>query len=78
MPEDSVSASELKARSASVLERVTQQRRAVTVTKRGRPVARLVPIEDGPPRSLLGFAKGMVTVHGDLLEPLDVAWEAME
>ena len=28
--------------------------------------------------SLFGFAKGGITIHGDIVEPLDVAWEATE
>lgn len=78
MTTEEVSSSELKSRGASVLERVSRLRRAVTVTKRGRPIARLVPIEDEDGPSLFGFAKGTITIHGDILAPLDVRWEAME
>jgi len=75
MAKDSVSASELKTKSAQVLERVVQSRTAVIITKRGRPIAKLVPVDDTP-ATLFGIARGSVTVHGDIVEPIDVTWEA--
>ena len=74
-PGDVVIASELKARCSEVIERVRSERRAVTVTKRGKPVARIVPFELPEAKSLAGFARGRLTVIGDLLAPLDVEWE---
>ena len=76
-PSSEVSTSQLKARCSEIVERVAQRREAIVVTRRGRPVARLVPIEDER-ETLFGFARGVITVQGDLLEPIDVAWEASE
>jgi prevent-host-death family protein len=73
---DVVSASELKARCSEVIERVATERRTVTVTKRGKPVARIVPLEESEAKSLAGYARGRLTVTGDLLAPIDVEWEA--
>jgi antitoxin (DNA-binding transcriptional repressor) of toxin-antitoxin stability system len=42
------------------------------VTKRGRPVARLVPIEAAEPPSLLGS----VLDQHDLVGPIDDRWDA--
>lgn len=44
-----VSASQFKARCLALLDRVAQQRAEYVVTKRGRPVARLVPLDAPPP-----------------------------
>ena len=77
-PDTTVTATELKVRCAEVLERVTVEHRTVTVTKRGRPVARIVPIAAEPAKSLMGYARGGIKVTGDLLAPLDVEWEAAE
>jgi prevent-host-death family protein len=73
---ETVSASELKARCAEVIDRVANDLRPVTVTKRGKPVARIVPIEPEGTKSLVGYARGRLKVTGDLLEPIDVDWEA--
>jgi prevent-host-death family protein len=76
--DSTVTATELKVRCAEVLERVIVEHRTVTVTRRGKPVARIMPIADEPAGSLVGYARGGVTVTGDLLAPLDVEWEAAE
>lgn len=73
-----VSATELKARCSEVIERVSREHRAVTVTKRGKAVARIVPIEPTDSKSLVGYAHGRLKVTGDLLAPIDVEWESSE
>lgn len=70
----SVSTSELKTHCAAVIAEVAHGRTRVTITKRGRPVARIVPIEDEVV-SLFGIAKGIVTIRGDIVSPIDVEWE---
>jgi prevent-host-death family protein len=70
-----ISASAFKARCSQVIDEVARGRRSVVITKRGRPVAKLVPVDEGT-TSLFGFAKGAITVHGDIVGPLEVEWEA--
>ena len=72
-----VSTSQLKAHCSEVVDRVATRRETIVVTRRGRAVAKLVPI-DGMRPSLFGFARGAISVRGDLLAPLDVVWEANE
>lgn len=75
--EREVSTSQLKAHCSELVERVASQRESLVVTRRGRPVARLVPVDVEKP-TLFGFARGAITIHGDIVEPLDVTWEAAE
>jgi prevent-host-death family protein len=70
-----VTASELKNRSSEILERVVQSRTAVIITRRGRAIAKLVPVDETP-EDLFGFARGSITVLGNILDPIDVPWEA--
>lgn len=42
-------------------------REVITVTKRGRPVARLVPVEPAPAKSVFGYLKGTGSVTGDIV-----------
>jgi antitoxin (DNA-binding transcriptional repressor) of toxin-antitoxin stability system len=59
-----------------VLDSVQKTKEAVLITKRGRPVAKLVPAEEAP-REFLGCLEGIVKIVGDIespIEPLD-AWE---
>lgn len=49
MAADEIGATEFKARCLALLERVAQERMEYVVTKRGRPMARIVPIEEARP-----------------------------
>ena len=71
-------AGEFKARCLAVMETVQKTKEAVLITKRGRPVAKLVPAEDAP-REFLGRLEGIVKIVGDIespIEPLE-AWEML-
>lgn len=73
-----MSTSQLKARCSELVEQVASRRDVLVITRRGRPVAKLVPVETGNRQSLFGFARGAITVSGDLIEPVGVVWEAAE
>jgi len=47
-----IKASEFKAKCLALLDDVAEKRETLIITKRGKPVARIVPAEDPP--SLLG------------------------
>lgn len=66
-----VPAARFKAECLALLDRVAATGEELVVTKRGRAVARLLPMPADTP-SLLGS----VEVVGDLLAPLDEAWRA--
>ncbi|HXV64610.1 MAG TPA: type II toxin-antitoxin system prevent-host-death family antitoxin [Vicinamibacteria bacterium] len=70
-----ISASDFKARCSQVIDDVAKGRGSVVITKRGRPVAKLIPA-DTERKSIFGFARGSITIHGDIVEPIDVEWEA--
>jgi len=69
-----VAASEFKARCLGLLDEVAQTRVPIIVTKRGKPVAKLVPLEQGEPPSLLGSVS--YDHEADLLAPLEDVWDA--
>jgi len=77
MTKSRVSTSELKARCSKIIEDVARRRVPVFITKRGRPLAKIVPLDEER-ESLFGFAKGCITVRGDIVDPLDLTWEAAE
>ena len=45
------------------------------ITRRGRPVSRLVPCREQP-EAIFGADRDVIRIHGDIVEPLDVEWEA--
>lgn len=72
-----VSSSDLKNAWHEFLSRVARGRQEVVVTRYGHPIARLTPYEapeEG--EGMFGCLAGSVTVHGDIVAPIDEAWEA--
>ncbi len=70
-----VPATEFKAHCLELLDRVGQTREEITVTKHGKPVAKLVPLSEKA-RRLFGCMEGTVTRYGDLVSPVDERWAA--
>ncbi len=72
-----ISAGEFKAKCLKLMDEVAQTHQAITITKRGKPVARLVPIEDAAPRPhLFGYMAGTLTIQGDIVNVPHDAWSA--
>ncbi len=71
-------AGEFKARCLTVMDDVNKTREAVLITKRGRPVAKLVPAESGE-RDFIGRLEGRIRITGDIESPIESAevWEAL-
>lgn len=64
-----ISAGDFKARCLSLMDEVNTKRTELVITKRGKPVARLVPVETRDD-SILGCMSGTAEIRGDLLEPV--------
>jgi prevent-host-death family protein len=71
----SVSASRFKAECLAMLDEVAATGEEVIVTKRGRPVARVVAAQE--PASLLGSVTYNVSDE-ELAKPLGIPWDAEE
>lgn len=69
-----IPAGQFKARCLKLLDEVQQQRKEIVVTKRGRPVAKLVPVDEPSPVRLFGYLKDSVVVTGDILAPIADDW----
>ena len=70
-----MSAADFKAKCLKVMDRVATTGDTIVVTKHGRPVARVVPVESGRQR-VVGSLKGGVAFMGDLVSPTGEAWSA--
>lgn len=71
-------AGEFKAKCLKLMNDVRQRREPIVITKRGTPVAKLVPIEEKEPRSLFGFLKDSVIIRGDIISPTGEKWSVDE
>jgi prevent-host-death family protein len=61
-----IAVSEFKARCLSLLEEVAEKHHMLIITKFGKPIAKVSPIENTKP-PLLGSWKGVVQVEGDIV-----------
>jgi prevent-host-death family protein len=71
-----IAAGQFKARCLALIDQVSRTHQVFIITKRGKPVARLVPLENEKPRKLYGFFSGHVVEEGDIVSPTGEAWEA--
>jgi len=77
-PGSPVPASQFKARCLELMDHVRQTGREIVITKRGEPVAKLVPVKRSARRDAFGILKGTVTYHGDIVAPTGERWSAEE
>jgi len=75
-----VPATEFKARCLELMDRVAERRETYVITKRGKPVARLVPVEWKAKEPLFGRLRGMAVEIGDIMTPVVPAdaWETLK
>jgi prevent-host-death family protein len=65
----SIAAGVFKAKCLSLMDEVKNKRQPLLITKHGKPVAKLVPVEDTETDPIFGFYKGKITVTGDVVAP---------
>ena len=67
-----IAAGKFKAECLSLLDRVARTGESLVVTKRGKPVAKVVPVTEGrSPRAL----RGSVKFQGDVVGPFFEDWD---
>lgn len=70
-----IAASEFRAKCLRLLDEVNQRRREYIITKRGKPVARLLPASAAAP-SVFGHMRGTGEIVGDIVASVGETWEA--
>ena len=71
---ETLSVSQFKTTCLSVLDQVSRQKKKVLITKRGKPIAEIIPVA-GPGEKI--SLKDSVTFMGDIISPVAVEdWEA--
>jgi prevent-host-death family protein len=71
-----INAAEFKAKCLKLIDEVARTHEPLVITKHGKPMAKLVAIEDESGAELFGYMKGTVTIEGDVVAPLDAGWSA--
>jgi prevent-host-death family protein len=75
-PTAPIPVTQFKAHCLEIVERVQRKRTSVVISKHGKPVAKLVPIDSEPVPSLLGSMKGTGREIGDIISPIEDEWDA--
>ena len=63
-----IAAGSFKAKCLAIMDEVQNKRQAVVITKHGKPVAKLVPI-DAEPDDIYNFLAGKGKITGDVISP---------
>lgn len=71
-----MAAGQFKARCLQVMEQVKSTRTPIVITKRGKPIAKLVPV-DPPEAWVPGRLAAKIEILGDIVSPV-VPWEDWE
>jgi len=70
-----IAAGEFKAKCLQLMNDVEKKQMEFIVTKRGRPVAKLVPYRDKPPAKLFGYLQDLALINADIVESTGENWE---
>ncbi len=71
-----IKASEFKAKCLKLMDDVAESGEEIVITKHGRPVAKLAPCRPKPRGAPWGRDRDIIQIHGDLVAPIGVEWEA--
>jgi prevent-host-death family protein len=72
-----IKASEFKAKCLALLDEVAHTGDRLVITKKGKPVAEVVPHKPLK-KNLIGALRGRGEIVGDIISPIDVEWEALK
>ena len=72
---EKIAAGEFKAKCLGLLDEVHRQHKEIVITKRGKPVAKLAPVNERP-ESFIGSMKGTMEIVGDIISPINEKWDA--
>ena len=70
-----IAAAEFKTRCLTLMEDVRSTRQPLLITKRGKPMAKLVPVDE-PKDDFIGRLKGVFEVAPDLDQDPPEPWES--
>ena len=74
-----MAAGEFKARCLQVMDQVSSTRTSILITKRGKPVAKLVPVDQSRSQ-VFDSLMGKIEILGDIVSPLvpPEDWDALK
>ncbi len=71
-----VPVTKFKAQCLEMVETVHRKRTPITISKRGKPVARLVPLDEVTQPPIWGRMRGSMVIVGDIVSPDPELWNS--
>lgn len=72
-----INATEFKAKCLQLMDEVAITHEPVIITKRGKPVAKLIPVEPEAEKSYFDCVAGTTDILGDIITPIEEPWAAL-
>ena len=72
-----IAAGSFKVHCLAIMDEVQAKRETVTITKRGKPVAKLVPADQGTD-AIYNFLRGKGAITGDVVSPVIEDWGSLK
>ena len=75
-----IAAAKFKAQCLTLMEDVRNTRQTLVITKRGKPIAKLAPLDNAQDDDFFDSLKGRVRVVGDIVSPVVPLedWDALK
>jgi prevent-host-death family protein len=72
-----IAISKLKSNCLQILENIRVGKKSITVTKRAKPIAKIVPFEEDK-TSIMRLLRHKAEIKGDIIRPIDEKWDVDE
>jgi len=73
-----IAAGHFKTKCLKLMDDVQKNHIEIIITKYGKPVAKLVPVEKKSPPPIFGYLKGKIKIKGDIINLPEEKWDAEE
>ncbi len=70
-----IAAGKFKAECLRLMDHVHETHEEIIITKRGRQIAKLVPIGGNPEKNIYGWMKDSVIFEDDIISPIEEKWD---
>lgn len=69
-----IPAGEFKAKCLKLMSDVQKYHEEIIVTKFGKAVVKVVPVNEKPVKQVFGLMKDTIAITGDIVKPIDIDW----
>lgn len=69
-----IGAGEFKAKCLKLMSDLQKYHGEIIVTKFGKPIAKMIPVDSEPEKPIFGFMENSLTVVGDIVKPIEEEW----